>query len=130
MAWESKYSSDYSGWYEKAYENPSQRRCHAWSFDYRKTQKIWVCQSNKEDLVSLVTIPEKKTYGKGPKKVIALDCGMKEAQMKYLLEFPIQVERVPYDYNFLEEDYDGLLFLMDQVTQPPIKSPLSILNRQ
>lgn len=73
-----------------------------------KLKKYEFVNPNKEDLVSLVTVSERKTYGKGTKKVIALDCGMKEAQMKYLLEYPIQIERVPYDYNFLEEDYDGL----------------------
>ncbi len=60
------------------------------------------------DLVSEVTLPHKKTYGSGTKKIIALDCGMKEAQMNCLLKYPVQVDRVPYTYDFLKEDFDAL----------------------
>lgn len=63
---------------------------------------------NEEDLVAKVTIDKPKIYGSGKKRVIAVDCGMKEAQIKYLSQFPIEIKRVPYDYNFLNEDFDGL----------------------
>ncbi|MCH9633945.1 MAG: Carbamoyl-phosphate synthase arginine-specific small chain [Chlamydiae bacterium] len=76
---------------------------------------------NDDNLVSKVTISEKATYGSGSKRVIALDCGMKESQMRYLLDFPIEVIRVPYDYNFLEDAYDGL-FISNGPGDPQIYS--------
>ncbi len=58
--------------------------------------------------VSSVSCKEPILYGKGKKRVIAVDCGMKENIMRHLLQFPIEVKRVPYDYDYTNEDYDGI----------------------
>lgn len=63
---------------------------------------------NETHLVQRVSIPHKKLYGQGKKKIIAVDCGMKENILRSLLKFDVEVLRVPYDYDYSNEDYDGL----------------------
>lgn len=58
--------------------------------------------------VAEVSIKQPINYGSGKKRIIAIDCGMKENILRCLLQFPLQVKRVPYNYNFLNEDYDGV----------------------
>lgn len=63
---------------------------------------------NLENLVSLVSIGEKQVYGNGKYRILLVDCGVKYNIIRYLLERDTTVIRVPWDYNFFEEDYDGL----------------------
>ncbi|MBU6383035.1 MAG: glutamine-hydrolyzing carbamoyl-phosphate synthase small subunit [Verrucomicrobia bacterium] len=63
---------------------------------------------NAEHLVQKVSLAQKQIYGAGRKKIIAVDCGMKENIVRSLLQFDVQVVRVPYNYDYSEEDYDGL----------------------
>jgi carbamoyl-phosphate synthase small subunit len=58
--------------------------------------------------VKEVSIKEPCVYGSGEKTVIAVDCGMKENILRSLTSYPIRVKRVPYDYDFTEEDFDGV----------------------
>ncbi|HLD21597.1 MAG TPA: glutamine-hydrolyzing carbamoyl-phosphate synthase small subunit [Patescibacteria group bacterium] len=62
---------------------------------------------NTQNLVSEVSIRTPAVFGHG-KKIIAIDTGMKETIMRCLLKRGVQVKRVPWDYNFLNEDWDGL----------------------
>lgn len=62
----------------------------------------------KAHLVSQVSCTKPILLGKGKKKVIAIDCGMKENILRNLKKYLIQIKRVPYDYDFLGEDYDGI----------------------
>lgn len=59
-------------------------------------------------LVSEVSISKKKIYGNGPKVVIAVDCGMKENIIRSLCQLPITIIRVPHNYDYSEEEYDGV----------------------
>ena len=63
---------------------------------------------NKENLVAKVSPVKKKTYGNGKKTIIAVDCGMKENIVRSLAVDGVQVVRVPWDYDFSTEHYDGL----------------------
>lgn len=58
--------------------------------------------------VEHVSIKEPRDYGTGEKLVIAIDCGMKENILRSLLKFPIRVKRVPFDYDFTDEPFDGV----------------------
>jgi carbamoyl-phosphate synthase small subunit len=60
------------------------------------------------DWVSHVSIKEPREYNNGPKKIIAIDCGMKENIIRSLLEFPVTVKRVPHDYDFTQEPFDAV----------------------
>lgn len=43
------------------------------------------------------------------KKIILVDCGSKQNILRSLLNFESQIKRVPYDYDYTNEDYDGVL---------------------
>jgi carbamoyl-phosphate synthase small subunit len=60
------------------------------------------------DWVKEVSVKEPVYYGSGEKLVIAIDCGMKENILRCLSQLPIRIKRVPYDYDFSQEAFDGL----------------------
>jgi carbamoyl-phosphate synthase small subunit len=63
---------------------------------------------NLENLVAQVSISKKTVYGNGKHKVLLLDCGVKNNIIRCLLKRDTTVIRVPHDYDFTNEDYDGL----------------------
>ena len=63
---------------------------------------------NKDNLVAQVSCPEIKHYGNGKYKVLMVDCGMKNNILRCLLDYNVQIKRVPWNYDFSAEDYDGL----------------------
>jgi carbamoyl-phosphate synthase small subunit len=57
-----------------------------------------------------VTIKQPKLYDRKQKKTVVLvDCGMKNNILRSLLEYPINVKRVPHDYDYSNENFDGVL---------------------
>lgn len=48
------------------------------------------------------------TYGSGSKKVVLVDCGVKDNIIRSLLRDDITLFRVPWDYDFHQIAYDGL----------------------
>jgi carbamoyl-phosphate synthase small subunit len=60
------------------------------------------------DWVKKVSIQQPIEYGQGKKVIIAIDCGMKENIIRSLLEFPVRIKRVPYDYDFTNEPFDAV----------------------
>ena len=63
---------------------------------------------NEENLVAKVSINKKKIYGGGSPTIIAIDCGMKENIIRSFVARGARVIRVPWDYDFTREEYDGL----------------------
>ena len=63
---------------------------------------------NDENLVAKVSPTKKRVYGSGPKKIIAIDCGMKENIVRLLARPEITLIRVPWDYDFSQDEYDAL----------------------
>ncbi len=53
-------------------------------------------------------IDKPTSYGKGKKKIIAVDCGMKENIIRCLTEYNVTVKRVPHDYDYSDEAFDGV----------------------
>jgi carbamoyl-phosphate synthase small subunit len=64
---------------------------------------------NEENLVAKVSPSEKKVYGKGPVRIVAVDCGMKENIVRSLTRPETTVIRVPWDYDFTNDAYDALV---------------------
>ncbi|WP_202798005.1 carbamoyl-phosphate synthase domain-containing protein [Rickettsiella massiliensis] len=58
--------------------------------------------------VEQVSIRTPEYFGQGNKKIIVVDCGIKENILRCLQQFPIQIKRVPYDYDYSEEAFDGV----------------------
>ena len=63
---------------------------------------------NQDNLVAQVSTKEVHTYGNGRHKVLLVDCGMKNNILRCLLKHDVTIKRVPWDYDFTHEDYDGL----------------------
>ncbi len=63
---------------------------------------------NEENLVAKVSPKEKRVYGKGLIKVVAVDCGMKENIVRSLTRDETTIIRVPWDYDYSAEEYDAL----------------------
>jgi carbamoyl-phosphate synthase small subunit len=63
---------------------------------------------NLENLVAVVSCTERTVYGSGEYKVILVDCGVKNNIIRCLLKRNTTVVRVPWDYDFSEEDFDGV----------------------
>jgi carbamoyl-phosphate synthase small subunit len=59
--------------------------------------------------VKQVSIKEPCYYGQGKKQIILVDCGSKENIIRSLLAFPLRIKRVPYNYDFTAESFDGIL---------------------
>jgi len=63
---------------------------------------------NLNNLAAEVSTQEKMVYGNGDFKVMLVDCGVKNNIIRCLLERNTTVIRVPWDYDFTGDDYDGL----------------------
>ncbi len=64
---------------------------------------------NKANLVAKVSVDGVLEYGSGKKKVVLIDCGSKENIVRSLLQFDITVRRVPWNYDFTRESFDGVV---------------------
>jgi len=71
-------------------------------------QDVDLYDPNQDNLVDKVSISEKTVYGDGKYKILLIDCGVKYNIIRYLLQRDTTVIRVPWDYDFLDEEYDGL----------------------
>jgi carbamoyl-phosphate synthase small subunit len=69
---------------------------------------IGLYDPSQENLVAQVSISHKEIYGNGKYRIILLDCGVKYNIIRDLLQRDTTVIRVPWDYDFLNDDYDGL----------------------
>jgi carbamoyl-phosphate synthase small subunit len=63
---------------------------------------------NKENLVAQVSIEKKKIFGNGEYKILLIDCGVKYNIIRNLIKRNATVIMVPWDYDFSNEEYDGL----------------------
>jgi carbamoyl-phosphate synthase small subunit len=63
---------------------------------------------NKKNLVAHVSCDKKTVYENGKLRVILIDCGVKNNIIRCLLKRGATVIRVPWDYDFSQEDYDGV----------------------
>ena len=62
-----------------------------------------------DNLVDLVSCKEKIVYGNGAQYILLVDCGVKYNLIRILLANGVTVIRVPWNYDFLGEEYDGLI---------------------
>ena len=64
---------------------------------------------NKDNLVAEVSIKQPMTYGNGKYKIVMVDTGAKYNILRCLLKRDTTVIRVPWDYDFTQIEYDGLM---------------------
>lgn len=63
---------------------------------------------NLENQVAIVSCKDVIRYGKGDKKVVLVDCGVKHQILRCLVERGVELIRVPWDYDFNQLEWDGL----------------------
>lgn len=63
---------------------------------------------NKANLVAEVSTSEKRVYGTGKYRIMLVDCGVKYNIIRNLLDRDTTIIRVPWDYDYHSEKYDGL----------------------
>lgn len=64
---------------------------------------------NVENLVARASITKKLVLGSGKVRIVLIDCGAKENIARSLVARGVTVIRVPWDYDFSGETYDGLV---------------------
>lgn len=72
-------------------------------------EKINYYDPDIENLISKVTVRYKETFGNGSARILLIDCGCKKSILTNLLQRDVTVLRVPYDYEFSGEDFDGVV---------------------
>lgn len=78
--------------------------------------------------VDKVSVQKKETYGNGSLKILLVDCGVKNNIIRRLLNGGATVVRVPWDYPFVEEEYDGLF--ISNGPGDPVQCVATIVNLQ
>jgi carbamoyl-phosphate synthase small subunit len=73
------------------------------------TEQMNFYDPNKINLVEHVSIKKPVNYGKGDKTVVLVDCGAKDNIIRSLNQRGILVRRVPWNYDFTQEDFDGVM---------------------
>ena len=63
---------------------------------------------NLSNLVARVSVPEPVAYGKDGPRVVLVDTGAKVSIVRSLVRAGARVLRVPWDYDFFKENFDGL----------------------
>jgi carbamoyl-phosphate synthase small subunit len=78
----------------------------------------------------IVSISEPIEYNNGhPKSVILVDCGAKDNILQSLLALNVNVKRVPFDYDYTNEDYDGVLLSNGPGDPTDYKSTIEIAKK-
>ncbi len=84
---------------------------------------------NTTNLVAKVSCKKKTVIGKGKKTVIVIDCGMKKAQIRLLKQFPLKLIRVPYNYDYTNDQYDGIFISNGPGNPTMCKETIDILKK-
>ncbi len=64
---------------------------------------------NQDNLVERVSVKKRESYGSGKYKVVLVDTGGKYNIIRCLLKRDVQVNVVPWDYDFTGDEYDGIM---------------------
>jgi carbamoyl-phosphate synthase small subunit len=79
---------------------------------------------------AIVSVPEPKVYNPtGKKTVVAVDCGLKENIVRNLVALDYRVVRVPHNYDYTTEKYDGVLLSNGPGDPTDYTSTIEILQR-
>lgn len=64
---------------------------------------------NERNMVAEVSVQEPKEYEKSAKRIVLVDCGVKNSLIRAFLKRDLTVIRVPWDYDFNRERVDGVV---------------------
>lgn len=71
-------------------------------------ERIDFYDPNKENLVAKASTDQVEVYGTGEHRVVLVDCGVKYNIIRCLMDRNATVIRVPWDYDFSNEEFDGI----------------------
>ena len=92
--------------------------------DSKTTQKF--IGAKEENFVAKVSVTKKEIYGSGLVRILLIDCGVKENILRFIMRPETTVIRVPWNYDFSEEEYDGIL--ISNGPGDPLKCKATIKN--
>jgi carbamoyl-phosphate synthase small subunit len=67
--------------------------------------------------------------GNGKYKIIVVDCGAKENIIRCLSQFDVTLKRVPFDYDYTNEDYDGVMLSNGPGDPKQCQTTIAILQK-
>lgn len=73
-----------------------------------ENENIEFYDNSNDNLAAEVSAAEKIVYGNGKYRILLVDCGVKYNIIRRLLTRDTTVIRVPWSFDFLKEEYDGL----------------------
>ena len=73
-----------------------------------ENEDIEFADPNLVNQVARVSCKDVIKYGKGDKKVVLVDCGVKHNIIRCLIDRGVEITRVPWDYDFNTLEFDGL----------------------
>ncbi len=84
-----------------------------------------------DNLVAQASIKKPQTYLRGKKRIICIDCGMKNNILRNFLNRDITVIRVPWNYDFIaaKEKFDGI-FMSNGPGDPAMLTELHAIIRK
>jgi len=72
-------------------------------------QNIKWMEPSREPLVAKVSRQKIRQFGNGKFRILLVDCGVKLNIIRSLLNYDTTIRCVPWDYDYTEEKYDGLV---------------------
>lgn len=84
---------------------------------------------NRTDLIGKVSCKERKIVKQGTKRILAIDCGMKENIVRSLCKYPVEIIRVPYDVDYSKEEFDGLFISNGPGDPAKAKMTIEVLKK-
>ncbi|WP_185851346.1 glutamine-hydrolyzing carbamoyl-phosphate synthase small subunit [Blattabacterium cuenoti] len=75
----------------------------------KEKENIPFYDPNKDNLSEKVSTHEKIVYGNGKYKILLVDFGLKNNILRSFLRRDCTIIRVPWDYDFTKEEYNGLV---------------------
>lgn len=73
-----------------------------------KGHKALTSENSLKAIVAKVTVPNVQLYKEGQKRIVVVDCGIKENILRSLSHSSHALVRVPYDYDYTKEPFDAL----------------------
>lgn len=90
------------------------------------TEEVDFYNPNSENLVAKTSCKEVEIHGDGAKTVVLVDCGTQHNIIRGLTKRGLKVVRVPWDYDFTTESYDGLI--ISNGPGNPAMAEVTVLN--
>mgnify|MGYP001805926720 CR=1 FL=1 len=83
----------------------------------------------KQNVVNEVSVKQPVTYGNGKRRIVLVDCGVKNNIIRCFLKRDTTVIRVPWDYDYSAMDYDGLFISNGPGDPKQLQKTVDILKK-